>query len=104
MYRKSMERRGCKQRGVHKAVSHFLIIIHYISIKLKREGERIKVSVKVQARSGSASICIALFETFHYEHFTLESIEGTHGSSCLNSQQSGARVPGQPEFQSETLP
>lgn len=99
MHRKSMARQGCKQRGVHKGVSHFFIIIHYIPIKLKGEGERIKVSViKVQAHSGSASICIALFETFHYEHLTLESKEGRRDSSCLNSQHSGAEA-GVLEFQ-----
>lgn len=99
MHRKSMQRQGCKQRGVHKGVSHFLIIIHYIPIKLKGEGGQIKVSViKVQAHSRSASICIALFETFHYEHFTLESKEGRRGSSCLNSQHSGAEA-GLLEFQ-----
>lgn len=55
-------------------------------------------------------ICIALFETFHYKHLSLKSIEGRHGSSRLNSQHSEAeaggvlRVPAQPGLQSETFP
>lgn len=36
---------------------------------------------KIPSQYGFIGICIVLFETLHYKHFTLKSIEGRYGSS-----------------------